>query len=273
MIKNNLKAWRRSARKALRKASGQKTAPNGVVLYEGPSQLDGEPIVVIATGTARASSNEKTGDMIQIWILPRDESPVDAVREGRDVSVCGDCKHRPSLGGSCYVAVFQGPRAVWSAYKAGRYVRIADVEGGSEAFFAGSRVRMGAWGDPYAVPLEVFQPIVSGARSFTGYSHQWASMAPAVAEKWQQILMASVDTAAEYFKAKASGWRCFLVHDEDKAPVGRVCPAAPEAPTVGKIDCAACGACAGLSSGAKRPDVAIRVHGAKAGRFSDYAGF
>ena len=272
MIKNNLKAWRRKARRMLRKASGQKTAPNGVVLYEGPSQLNGEPIVVIATGTARASSNEKTGDMIQVWILPKDESPVDAVREGRDVSVCGDCKHRPSLGGSCYVAVFQGPRAVWSAYKAGRYVHIDDVDGGSEAF-AGARVRFGAWGDPYAVPLSVFEPIAKVARSFTGYSHQWRSMEPSVATQWQQILMASVDTAGEYWAAKKAGWRCFLVHDEDEAPVGRTCPAAPEAPTVGKIDCAACGACAGLSSGAKRPDVAIRVHGAKAGRFSDYAGF
>lgn len=273
MKKNNLKAWRRKARKALRKAfPGLRVAPNGVILYEGPSQLDGRPIVVIATGTSRGTTNEKTGDMLQVWILPRDESPVEAVKEGRDVSVCGDCKHRPSLGGSCYVAVFQGPRAVWSAYQKGRYAYIDDIEG-SEAFFEDARVRFGAWGDPYAVPLEVFQPIVSVAKSFTGYTHQWADMAPAVAAQWQQILMASVDTASEYWTAKATGWRCFLVHDEDEAPVGRVCPAAPEAPTVGKIDCASCGACAGLSSGAKRPDVAIRVHGAKAGRFSDYAGF
>jgi len=34
---------------------------NGVVLYEGPSMLDGEPIVVIAT---LKSSNIKTGNMV-----------------------------------------------------------------------------------------------------------------------------------------------------------------------------------------------------------------
>ena len=35
--------------------------PNGIILWEGPSLIDGAPIVVIATGIKRASRNAKTG--------------------------------------------------------------------------------------------------------------------------------------------------------------------------------------------------------------------
>ena len=43
--------------------STKKTAkkPNGVILWEGASLIDGAPIVVIATGTRKASSNVKIG--------------------------------------------------------------------------------------------------------------------------------------------------------------------------------------------------------------------
>ena len=69
----------------------------GVVLYEGPSLLDGQPIVVIATGLARLSANPKTGDMVQTWVLCRDVDPFAAIHNGQDVSVCGDCPLRGIL--------------------------------------------------------------------------------------------------------------------------------------------------------------------------------
>ena len=47
--------------------------PPGVILYSGPSRIDNEPIVVIATFD---SDNEKTGKMIQTWIIRRDLSPL-----------------------------------------------------------------------------------------------------------------------------------------------------------------------------------------------------
>ena len=61
---------------------------NGVVLEERGNR------VVIATGLTKKSSNAKTGGMIQIYILHRHESPVDAVKSGADYANCGDCKHR-----------------------------------------------------------------------------------------------------------------------------------------------------------------------------------
>ena len=56
------------------------------ILYEGPSQFDNSEIVVIAT---KNSKNPKTGDMWQIWILPRYTEPHIAVKTGEDSSVSG----------------------------------------------------------------------------------------------------------------------------------------------------------------------------------------
>ena len=47
------------------------------VLYEGPSLLDGEPIVAILTGLRSSSGNRKTGAMLQTWILRADVSPAE----------------------------------------------------------------------------------------------------------------------------------------------------------------------------------------------------
>ena len=38
---------------------------NAHKVYDGPSMIDGKPIVVIMTGFKRASKNAKTDDMIQ----------------------------------------------------------------------------------------------------------------------------------------------------------------------------------------------------------------
>jgi hypothetical protein len=56
--------------------------PNGYILYQGPSAIDGKPIVVIATGFASKSNNGKTGDMIQTWIIRQDIAPHLAVKSG-----------------------------------------------------------------------------------------------------------------------------------------------------------------------------------------------
>ena len=88
--------------------------PNSVILWEGASLIDGAPIVVIASGL-NASHNEKTGNMVQTYILRADVAPVAALRAGADVSICGDCPHRGNgdgTGRTCYVQVWQGPTSV-----------------------------------------------------------------------------------------------------------------------------------------------------------------
>ena len=76
----------------------KKDRPNGFVIYEGPSLIDGAPIVVIATGLVRKSRNPKTGWMIQTWIMRADIAPNIALRKRLDRSVCGDCSFASGNG-------------------------------------------------------------------------------------------------------------------------------------------------------------------------------
>ena len=58
---------------------------NGFIFHES------EDIVCIATFN---SSNRKTGDEVQTWILYKHEAPNIAIDTGKDEAICGDCKHR-----------------------------------------------------------------------------------------------------------------------------------------------------------------------------------
>jgi hypothetical protein len=103
--------------------------PNGYILHET------EEIVVISTGFARKSSNPKTGDMIQVWILLRHINPVRAIKLGKDWKICFDCGHRGKKGKSrtCYVRVANAPLGVWKAYQRGNYPHL-DVSQYAEVF-------------------------------------------------------------------------------------------------------------------------------------------
>ena len=230
---------------------------NGIILYRGPSVLDGAPIVVIATGLAKASSNSKTGDIVQTWILREDISPTAAVNTGDDASICGNCPHRGAIvdgrntGRSCYVTVFQAPLNVWKSYKRGIY---RDALPGD---LAGRKVRLGAYGDPAAVPLEVWQSALATSAGWTGYTHQWRA---AGSEGLKRFAMASCDTAQDYQDATAAGWRTFRVRSavEPLEPLEIVCPASAEAGK--RTECASCMLCAGTSKLAR--NIAIIAHGA-----------
>jgi hypothetical protein len=65
-----------------------------MILYRGPSMIDGKPIVAIATGYDNESVNQKTGAMAQVWILRDDIAPIEAAQRGEDASICGQCPHR-----------------------------------------------------------------------------------------------------------------------------------------------------------------------------------
>jgi len=230
--------------------------PNGYIVYEGPSMLDGAPIVAVLTGTTRASLNAKTGPMAQLWILGQTNAPHIAVRTGEDSSVCGDCKLRN--GGGCYVATFQGPHSVWQAWRAGGYPMLP--EGGITL----PMVRLGAYGDPAAVPVAVLSALVARAPGHTGYTHAWRNPAIDAQQRadLRQLVMASCDTAGESVEARAAGWRTFRVRlATDALMTGEgVCPAAEESSVKRRLTCAECGACNGTKSG-RKGHIAIVVHG------------
>jgi hypothetical protein len=184
--------------------------PNGIVLYKGKSRLDGAPIVVILIGTGRGSKNGKTGRMLQTFILSDGpDDPIQATKDGADASVCGQCPHRPALGGSCYVNVGQAPRSVYRAYRRGRYPRFQAAR--HLDWIRGRAVRLGTYGDPAAVPSRIWRVVLSVAGKHTAYSHQWERF-PSL----RTFAMASVDTPAQAERAWAAGWRTFRVRREDE---------------------------------------------------------
>lgn len=230
--------------------------PNGVILYRGPSRIDGAPIVVVATGLRSRSENSKTGGMVQTWILRDDMAPLDALKSGADASICGGCRHRPDRNGkrSCYVNVGQAPTSVYRALQRGRYP--APPASSFPALFAGRVVRLGAYGDPAAVPLAVWQLVTRDAAGHTGYTHQWKS---ARLRDVTALCQASVDTPAEADKADALRLAYFRVKaaHESARPGEVVCPASAEA---GKVTtCAECRMCDGTD---KR--IVINAHGSGA---------
>lgn len=230
---------------------------NGLILWRGASLLDGAPIVAVVTGLAAGSSNRKTGDMLQTWILREDMAPTDAVRNGADASICGQCPHRgygDGHGRTCYVNVGQGPLAVWRAYKRGTYPVAID----SDALTAAGRgllVRLGSYGDPAAVPAYVWEQLTADAVGHNGYTHQWRT-----APQLRKLCMASADNAADATDAQAMGWRTFRVAMPCDPPrlVGEaICPASAEAGK--RLTCAQCLSCGGADG--RRGSMVIRAHG------------
>lgn len=232
------------------------------IIYQGPSAIDGAPIVAIAIAQ---SSNSKTGDMVQTYIIRADVDPVSAVRTLADVSICGTCKHRGRIGfadRSCYVNVGQGPGAVFRALIRGRYPTLNEDQ--TRAIGAGRMVRLGTYGDPHAVPIAVWRALVADAIGHTGYTHAWRDPA---AQALRELCMASADTDDERAHAQALGWRTFRVRmpNEPMAQREFACPASAEMGH--RVTCAECGACNGNATG-RRGSPVIIAHGAFARRFA-----
>jgi hypothetical protein len=239
--------------------------PTGYILYEGPSVLDGSPIVLIATGFA-GSANPKTGSMIQTWILRSDMHPEEAKATGQDYAICGNCPHRkfnntedgliPAMG-SCYVNFF-APAAVYKAYKAGSYARITDF-----SVFNRLPLRIGAYGDPAAVPSEFWTEAILRSEFHTGYTHQWRNPAAV----WLRgIVQASCDGMADYLEATAHGWKTFHVVSADAERIPNTAHCAASAEMGKKTTCSQCRLCDGATT-----NVVIQAHGSIGRRFQSVA--
>lgn len=241
--------------------------PTGFTIYNGPSAITGAPIVAILT---TRSSNSKTGDIPQVWILDATTEPHTAAKNGEDVSVCGGCRHRTDSDGrrSCYVVTHHGPLSVYRTWKRGRYIDATTDHGWATlaSWFARDvprAVRLGAYGDPSAVHPNVMTALAFLARSNDctplGYTHDWRH--PRAAHL-QSMCMASVDTPDEMNTATARGWRTFRVRTEhEENYIGEVtCPAT----TPDRATCRSCRRCDGIrpdDSSFVSPHVSVVVHG------------
>jgi len=242
--------------------------PSGFVIYEGPSLLDGSPIVAVAL--VGKSSNTKTGAMLQTYILRADVDPITANRTGADVSICGECPLRgiPRPGATsgtaahrgCYVTLMHGPRNVYATFRRGRYpvLRGGHYARDVAALGRARRVRLGTYGDPAAVPSYVWDALLSEADGHTGYTHQYRN---GQSSADRGTCMASVSTEAEARESWDAGWRTFrIIADVANLVAGReiLCPASAEAGK--RTTCATCNLCGGANIKAK--SIAIVAHGA-----------
>jgi hypothetical protein len=232
-----------------------------LLIYRGPSLIDGGPIVAVATYT---DGNTKTGAVVQTYILRADMVPTEANKTGADVSICGGCplKGRPTSdpargaaeGRACYVNLAHGPLAVWKALQRGRYPA-AQGPDDTAAMGAGRVVRLGTYGDPGAVPLPVWQALLSRAQAWTGYTHT------ATSEALYGLVMASVESLPAAQAHWATGRRTFRIVSSvaDLVPGREVlCPASTEAGK--RTTCRECKLCAGTATRSDK-SIAIVAHG------------
>ena len=232
----------------------------GVVLYDGPSKIDGEPIIAIACRITEASNNGNTGAMVQTFIMRRDPAPHIALKNGDDSSVCGDCELRPIKKGKtrCYVRVYQAPLSVWNAYHRGRYA-VPGVDFDAKLLpelFAGLAFRLGSYGDPAAIPSRIWKTATRRVKNRTGYTHQWRKR---IGVGLKGLCMASADNESDVATANVKGWRTFRVR-KHSAPVlesESVCPASSEGGR--RTQCDSCFLCKGATIAAR--NIVIADHG------------
>lgn len=223
----------------------------GFIIDQGLSPIDSKPYVAILT---LKSSNRKTGDMAQVWILRSDINPVEALNNGDDVSICGSCPHRKQEDGSrsCYVNVGQAPNSVYKSFKAGRYA-IASSKDLKQAL-GGRRVRWGAYGDPAILHESVVSEINGYVLGHTGYTHQWRE---SFADWTKGVFQASCDGMVDYLEASQRGYKTFAVIPKGSRNYsGKQCPATIE---LSEAQCKTCSLCDGAKT-----DIYVEAHGSGA---------
>lgn len=220
--------------------------------FESVSPFNGAPIV---GHLVWSTENPKTGPGWQLAILDRDTHPHQAIKEGKDVSVCGKCPLRnsnPVTGQrACYVTTM----ALGQMFK-----KTADRQANPDKVPASQYTRLGMYGDPAMLPFDVVNLVAKAAKKHSGYTHQWR-------EKWYDkrfdgLVMRSVETLEQAQACWGEGARTFRVDLEGIGPQPgeAVCPNEVDR----FITCSRCGLCNGVGENGERANIksiVITPHG------------
>jgi hypothetical protein len=215
-----------------------------MIIWRGQSKATGAPIAVHLTnvsGIQRQSKNAKIGDMAQAWILPVRQDPYTSTKTGLDKAVCFSCIHRKATAtdegeASCYVDIHRAPLQIYKSAKGSRTVHVSTLRNHLQKI----PLRIGAYGDPAAVPMHIWNTLLSYVPGHTSYTQQWQSQ-----PYLRRVAMASTTTPADTRKAWKKGWRTFRTKSAAE-PILQgeiVCPASKESGHV--TTCSQCLLCNG----------------------------
>jgi hypothetical protein len=118
-------------------------------------------------------------------------------------------------------------------------------------------LRLGAYGDPAAVPFEVFEPLVRLSSVHTGYTHQIAHRN--FDRRYLLLCQVSADTPKQALKYQAQGAKTFRVALPDDTLFDNEIECLSDSKGIQCIDC---GLCDGQSK-----NIAIVVHGQRKNNF------
>jgi hypothetical protein len=154
------------------------------------------------------------------------------------------------------VQIYPWVTSIWHAYNKGSYHPIYEVEELGNPF-ENRHVRVGAYGDPAAVPTYVWEEMLENAAGYTMYTSLWRSCDPLL----KTMAMASVHGPEEQALARRSGWRTFRTRflSEPLKKDEISCPASEESGR--EVQCVDCCLCNGRKERDRRKDIAIVAHG------------
>lgn len=222
-------------------------------LYTTTNYLGQECVINVQYG----SKNSKTGDGVQIFILPMSWITNGKEEMSDDTASCMDCIHSKLKNGSCYVrkgfaeyGLKSKVNSLHKQYLSGDLIlrsldELIGIEGSK---LKGKFVRFGAYGEPVLLGPQVTEEISNLALNFTGYTHQWHIPQYEWSKKY---FMASVESDSLMEKANSKGFRTFRVRTKLNGLHASeiICPASKEAGR--RVTCNNCVLCKGASSKAK----------------------
>lgn len=209
--------------------------------------------------TSNTTSNKKIAEpkekIIQTYHFSRSQYETaqakTTMREffSHDGAVCMDCPFAVSNGASlsaCYThKMMQYSGFLSSLRSIGKvtesFDEIPEIDAKIHMQIVGlcenKYVRFGTYGEPSLMPIALVENIVKGAKTWTGYTHQWSKK-----PEYAPYFMASTHTEDEERIASLIGYRSFVA-SPISIPKFISCPASEEMGF--KSNCSKCGLCSG----------------------------
>lgn len=190
--------------------------PNTYNFYSGISPIgDKQPIKAVATGFSKPSLNSKTGDCLQVFFYNADGYFWDHIKDGSDSSVCGGCPFRydPETGQRlCYVNF----NSMNVPFKVSKKSSTPEFDWNKvKQSLPNKPIRLGAYGDPVLLPIELIKKLAGNGNTILGYTHQWRDDR---FSEHMQYLMASCDCLDDVIEAKAKGYSTYRVLNYCEVP-------------------------------------------------------